>query len=180
MRPFPGVLAARPTPADIPALHALYSDSRVWEHLPSGRFTEVAQTERMVDGWIEGWDRDGLSSWVLRDADTGELLGNGGCSLRRDTFWNLGYRLVPEAQGRGVATWVSREALEAAHVAEPGVPVVAYLLEHNAASARVAAKVGLTVVHRGPDAGNPDPAAIRLVFADRALSERQLAVVLEH
>lgn len=46
----------------------------------------------------------------------------------------------------------------------PDLPVVAYLLEHNKASERVAQKLRMQLVHRGPDASNPDPAAIRLVM----------------
>lgn len=100
MRVIRGTRLDRPTPGDIPAIHAIYSDPRVWRHLPSGRFSERAQTERMVGGWIEGWARDHLSSWILRDVETGEAIGNAGCSLRSETFWNLGYRLAPGAQGR--------------------------------------------------------------------------------
>jgi len=60
----------------------------------------------------------------------------------------------------------------------PELPVIAYLLEHNAASAHVAQKLGLSLVHRAPDAGNPDRQAIRLVFADRSLNDVQLAAAL--
>lgn len=180
MTSYRGVRLDRPTLGDIPAIHALYSDPRVWRHLPSGRFSHPSQSERMVNGWIEGWTRDHLSSWVLRDEETGDVIGNAGCSLRRNTFWNLGYRLAPEFQGRGVAAWASREAIDAAHRVRPEIPVVAYLLEHNAASAHVATGVGLALVHRCPDAGNPDPSAIRLVFADRELDAAQLATALEH
>ena len=109
-----GVRLDRPTRGDI---HAIYSDPRVWKHLPSGRFSDLSQTERMVNGWIGGWTRDHLSSWVLRDEETGDVIGNAGCSLRRNTFWNLGYRLTPEAQGRGHAAWASREAVDAAQLA---------------------------------------------------------------
>ncbi|MEO6531043.1 MAG: hypothetical protein ABI563_00360 [Specibacter sp.] len=56
--------------------------------------------------------------------------------------------------------------------------MVAYLLEHNAASAPVARRVGLAFVHRGPDAGNPDKDAILLVYADRQLTTDELAAVL--
>lgn len=91
--------------------------------------------------------------------------------MRQDAFWNLGYRYAPEAQGRGFATELARER-------RPELPVVAYLLENNPASAAVARKLGLTLRHRGPDAGNPDPSAQRLVFADRALSESELAATM--
>ena len=70
------------------------------------------------------------------------------------------------------------EAARPAPEAVPAVPVVAYLLEHNHASRRVVDKLGLTLQHRGPDAGNPDPAAVRLVYADRELAADQLAGVM--
>ncbi|MGN7247635.1 hypothetical protein ACTHQ1_07875 [Janibacter anophelis] len=50
--------------------------------------------------------------------------------------------------------------------------------EHNHASRRVADKLGLTLQQRGPDAGNPDPAAVRLVYADRSLTPEQRAATL--
>jgi hypothetical protein len=37
----------------------------------------------------------------------------------------------------------------------------------------------LSLVWRGPDAGNPDPAAVRLVYADRPLAENLLARIAE-
>lgn len=168
----------RPTADDVVAVHTIYSDPRVWTHLPSGRHDEIEATEEMVLAWIEGWERDGLSAWIVRDVSTGTVLGHVGCSVKRSAFWNLGYRLAYEAQGRGIASRVSEQALDLAHETEPALPVVAYLLEHNQASARVAEKVGLMLQHRGADAGNPDPDAIRLVYADRPLTEDQLRAAL--
>ncbi len=49
-------------------------------------------------------------------------------------------------------------ALDAAHAVAPDRP-------------------GPTLVRRGPDAGNPDPAAVRLVLADRPLDDDLLAAV---
>src|SRR5699024_5611221 len=54
----------------------------------------------------------------------------------------------------------------------------AYLLEHNTAWAVVARKLCLRMIHRAPDAGNPDSAAVRLVFADRKLTPAQLEATL--
>lgn len=167
-----------PTPADVAEVHAIYGDPRLWTHLPSGRHRDPATTAAMVEGWIDGWARDGLSTWVVRDAADGTLLGTAGCSLRGGTFWNLGYRTAYDAQGRGVTTRVARVAVERARATRPDVPVVAYLLAHNQASARVAEKVGLSLRHRAPDQGNPDPDAVRLVYADRELTEAQLRAAL--
>lgn len=167
-----------PVPADLEELHALNSDPRVWTHFPSLRPTRLAQSQEILDVWRECWAADGLGSWIVRDRATGEFLGFAGCRVVRGVFWNLGYRFRPEAQGRGFATEAARAALDAAHEVHPELPVVAYLVEHNAASARVAERLGFTLQHRAPDAGNPDPDVMRLVYADRDLTEAELAAAL--
>lgn len=58
---------------------------------------------------------------------------------------------------------MGRTAIDAAHEVAPERPVLAYILEHNHASRRTAEKLGLRLVWRGPDAGSPDPEAVRLV-----------------
>ena len=73
-----------------------------------------------------------------------------------------------------------RAALAAAADPDPGRPVVAFLLEHNVASRRTAERLGPTPVWRGPDAGDPDPDAVRLVFADRPLDPSLSAKVTTH
>lgn len=168
----------RPAEDDLDELHALYCDPRVWTHLPSGRHVEVQQTRRLLDGWRRSWEEHGLGQWIVRDAGSGALLGHGGCAARGELLWNLGYRFAVEAQGRGLASWVGRCGLEAAGEVDASRAAVAYLLEHNRASARVAEKLGLSLQHRGPDAGNPDPEAVRLVYADRQLSAEQLAAAM--
>ena len=167
-----------PAVDDIEAIHEIYGDPRVWKHLPSRRHANLATTAAKVKSWIDAWERDGQSAWIVRDATTGDVLGHVGCSVRREAFWNLGYRLSIDAQGRGIATRVATMAVTRAKQVNPELPVVAYLLEHNHASARVAEKCGLTLQHRAPDVGNPDPNAIRLVYADRALSSEQLRAAL--
>lgn len=174
------MLLARPVPDDVDELFALFSDPRVWTHLPSGIAKEREEIEGQVAAWLAEWDRADLGVWVVRDPGDGRLLGGAGCSLRggpddASRFWNLGYRFRAEEQGRGLATEAARVACRAAHDVAPEVPIVAYLLEHNLASAAVARKLGMTLQWRGSDAGNPDPEAIRLVFADRDLTEPQLA-----
>ncbi len=167
----------RPTASDLPELHALMADPAVWAHYPSLVHRDLAATEATVERWDESWRDHGLGVWAVRDHD-GAFLGYGGCDLRDDTYWNLGYRLRTEAQGRGYATEVARAGIAAARRLRPEVPVVAYLLENNAASAAVARHAGLVEVHRAPDVGNPDSDAVRLVCADRDLDNRTLAAVV--
>lgn len=78
--------------------------------------------------------------------------------------------------GYGYAQEVIAEAQAAAAQLRPELPVVAYLLEHNAGSKRAAERAGLHLEWRGVDVGNPDPSAVLLVYADRALDDVQLNV----
>ena len=73
--------------------------------------------------------------------------------------------------GYGLATELCGAATSAAHRVDPDKPVVAVLLEHNRASKVTAKRAGLTLTHRGPDTGNPDPDATRLIYADRPLDQ---------
>lgn len=173
----------KPVSGDVEPLHQIYSDPRVWGHLPTGRHTSVAQTQEMVNQWIRGWDEHGLSAWVVRDTShclesRPRVVGVTGCWMKNEVIWNLGYRFAHEAHGRGYATEAAKEAMAAATRLAPEVPIVAILLEHNEASARVAEKLGLSLRHRGRDAGNPDPDAVRLIYADRPLTPKQNAAAL--
>lgn len=133
----------------------------------------------MMDRWERSWREAGLGSWVARLRGTDEVVGNGGCTLLGGEVWNIGYRIAGDHHGRGLATELARAGVETARVIAPDRPVIAYLVEHNRASARVAEKLGLELVHRAPDAGNPDPTVIRLVYADRALTPAQLEAALQ-
>ena len=161
-------------PADLDEHAALMSDPGVWRHLPSGRHTSSDQTRAGIEHSVGHWARDGLGYWTARlrpdlpGLPAGAVVGTGGCALRvGTTWWNLYYRLTPPAWGLGLAAEMVTAAIDAAHAVAPERPVVAYLLEHNAESRGRAEKAGLTLVWRGPDAGNPDPDAVRLVYADR-------------
>jgi RimJ/RimL family protein N-acetyltransferase len=170
------LLLSAPAPTDLPELHALHADPRGYAHWPWGRHTTVEQTEQLLDRYRESWSRYGLGPWVLRSRADGRLVGMGGCSVRGDVGWNLYYRLVPEEWGHGYAQEVIAAARAAAADVRPDLPVLAYLLEHNTGSLRTVERAGLTRVWRGPDAGNPDPSAVRLVYADREVDERTVAV----
>lgn len=152
--------------SDLDQVYGLTADPRVWTHFPSGVHTSRERTEAQLARQNAAWDRDGLAQWTARLHD-GTFAGIGGCSIREGAAWNVYCRLVPEVQGRGLATELVRAAHAAAQQVRPDLPVTALLLEHNLASKAVAEKSGLRLIWRGPDVGNPDPDAIRLVYADR-------------
>ena len=165
-----------PVEGDADALFAIHSDPASWRHFPSGLVTDPAAGATMVGASRRRFERDGLAYWSVRDADGGPAVGRGGCMVPDEArgedgggrgWWNLYYRFDQRVLGRGYAAEMGRAALDAAHDVAPERPVLAFLLEHNVASRRTAEKVGLRLVWRGPDDGNPDPDAVRLVFLDR-------------
>jgi len=176
-------------PADLDEHFALLSDPAGWRHLPGGVHTDPATTANGIRHSVGHWQRHGLGYWTARlRADlpeagltAGAMVGTGGCAVRVGTsWWNLYYRLTPRAWGLGLAAELVTAALDAAHAADPDRPVIASLLEHNAESRGRAERSGLTLVWRGPDAGNPDPAAVRLVYADRPVPGVLLGRIAAH
>jgi RimJ/RimL family protein N-acetyltransferase len=166
-------------PDDLDAHLSLMSDPGSWAPLPSGRHTDPAKTADGIRQSIGHWERDGLGYWTARlradmpeaELTAGTMVGTGGCAVRAGTsWWNLYYRLRPRAWGLGLAAEMVTASLDAAHSVDPDRPVIAYLVEHNVQSRGRAERSGLSLVWRGPDSGNPDPAAVRLVYADRPLS----------
>jgi RimJ/RimL family protein N-acetyltransferase len=176
-------------PGDLDEHFALMSDPGVWAHLPSGRHTSPERTMEAIEHSVGHWARDGLGYWTARLREdlpeaglaAGAMVGTGGCAQRvGTTWWNLYYRLTPPAWGLGLAAELVTAAIDAAHAVDPDRPVIAYLLEHNRESRGRAERAGLELVWRGPDAGNPDPDAVRLVYADRPLDSDLLDRLAAH
>jgi RimJ/RimL family protein N-acetyltransferase len=166
-----------PVPADLERLFNLYSDPQVWEPDPLTRHEDPAQTERMIGTWRTAWDRDGLGMWTAWDGD--EFVGIGGCFVRYGVAWNLGFRLRAQCWGRGYAQEISAAAILAARRRRVELPVTAYLLEGNDRSLRAVERTGLSRIWRGPDAGNPDATAIRLLYGDQPLPPTVLRALTE-
>jgi RimJ/RimL family protein N-acetyltransferase len=165
--------------SDLDLIYGLTSDPRVWTHLPSGVHTSREQTGAQLARQATAWDSDGLAQWTARLHD-GTFAGIGGCSINAGAAWNVYYRFVPEVQGRGLATELVQAAQVAARQVRPDLPITALLLEHNHASKAVAEKSGLQPIWRGADFGNPDPDAIRLVYADRDVAPDVVHTLLVH
>ncbi|MEJ3749021.1 GNAT family N-acetyltransferase [Actinomycetes bacterium KLBMP 9797] len=171
-----------PTMADLPQLFELYADPQVWGPDPLSRHDNPDQTARMIDTWCAAWHRDGLGMWIATSAEEdtyGAFVGIGGCFIRYGIAWNLGYRLSPRFWGRGYAQEISAAAMSAARAGRPELPITAYVLEGNGRSQATVERTGMTLVWRGPDAGNPDATAVRLLYADRRLPDEVVHALTE-
>ena len=50
----------RPTLDDLDGWHTIHSDPRVWEHFPSGRHTDIGESEAALGAAISDWGGAGL------------------------------------------------------------------------------------------------------------------------
>ncbi len=157
----------RPVQGDLADLHRIHADPNSWAHFPQGRHADLARTQRTLDKSEVEWNH-GLGYWCVRESSGGPVIGMAGCGVVwGEPWWNLYYRFDSSFRGLGYAAEAAGAALEAAHDVAPDRPVLAYLLEINVASRRTAERAGLTLVWSGPDVGNDDPEAVRLVYLDR-------------
>jgi len=169
-----------PSATDLDAFYAIHGDARTWTYLPSGRHASRAASAAKLDAIIAQWAVDSLGYWAVRETATGPAVGFAGCAVPSGrSWWNLYYRFAVSAQGHGYAAEVARWAIEAAHDVDPERPVLAYLLESNTPSRRTTERLGLQQVWRGPDRDNPDPEAVRIVYADREPDDGLMRLVAE-
>jgi RimJ/RimL family protein N-acetyltransferase len=157
--------------ADLEALSRLFADPEGWWYEPAGRHTNVGTSRRWLERAAERWTSDGLSYWAARLRADGTVLGVGGVQRHGSGTWNLFYRLDTAFWGHGYATELGNEAVRAAAAVDPSVPVIAWVLEHNAPSRRVAERVGLTDHGLRIDVND---GAARLAYADRPLDDTPL------
>jgi len=172
------LILRRPSRTDLPNLFALYADPRVWGPDPLSRHDTIEQTGGMLDNWCAAWRRDGLGIWTAYRADN-TFVGTGGYFIRYGVAWNLSFRLLPRFWGQGYAQEISAAATTVAGHLRADLPMTAYVLEGNERSRRAVERVGLKLVWRGADAGNPDASAVRLLFSDRQLPKEVVDALTE-
>lgn len=146
-----GLTIRETTANDLPELGRLWNDGRVmqWVGFPDGL----------------GYDEEALRAWfrrlrssrhehhfVMRDSDLGfcgELFYRVDSDHRRA---ELDVKLVPEAQGRGIATVGFSRLIELVFEREPGVDTVwTEPTAENHASRALYARCGLAEAHRPSD-----------------------------
>jgi ribosomal-protein-alanine N-acetyltransferase len=102
--------------------------------------------QAMATVGLDHWEQHGFGRWVLRDRATGKFLGRGGLKRvaieGRDEV-EVGYGLMPEHWGKGLATEMTVEALRLAFDVLGCESVVAFTLPTNQRSQRVMQRVGM-------------------------------------
>lgn len=138
-------------------LMALLLDPRVAATLwPRSEPPTRAEVLDGLKAKVDHWDRYGFGMWLLRDRDSGAMVGRGGLQYTYTVGLNdveAGWAILPDRWGQGFATELALACVEAAFMQLDLHEIVAFTLPGNLASRRVMEKAGFEyerdIVHAG-------------------------------
>lgn len=136
----------RPTANDLDDLVRFNSDPRVMATLGPVRTPQA--TSSYLDRMLDHWRKHGFGWWIVRDALTSAFAGRGGlrhASVGGQDEVELGYGLLPEFWGRGLATELARESVRMGFQDLRLRDMVSFTQTTNLASRRVLEKAGFRI-----------------------------------
>ena len=160
MRPF--------EPEDAEAVFAVFADPEVGRWV-GGAHTTIDRSRDLIDLNRRHVERHGFGMWAVERE--GELIGEAGVQLleRAGPEIEIGWTIGRPWWGRGYATEAARAWLDVARTVLGFDEVIATVLPGNAASRRVAQKVGMHFAgHRHVHGGEHEIWAIRLAAGGAA------------
>jgi RimJ/RimL family protein N-acetyltransferase len=132
---------------DLDALAEVFALPEVWE-FPFGRGLTREETATWLNRFLEEWERDGYGMYALELRGTDRLIGLAG--LRLATWFSeirgeveIGWRLRPDCWGHGYATEAAMVSLRVGFAELGAERIVAVVEPANAASLRLAGRLGM-------------------------------------
>ena len=140
----PRLLLREFTPADASALEAILGDPVAMQYYPA------SFDRRGIEEWIGKnigcYQRDGHGLWAMMLKDSGELIGDCGCTLQEVEGTNhveVGYHVRRDLWGKGYATEAAQACMEYAFNRLGARRVISIIRPENMQSRRVAEKNGM-------------------------------------
>lgn len=123
----------------------LTQDARVMRYISNGQLWNELQTREFIERQRAGFATRGFCLWKLVHKETSELSGMCGLQpLVNTSDIEIGWWLLPELWGKGIATEAARCALAFGFQQARLPRIVAIALPENRASTRVMEKLGMT------------------------------------
>jgi RimJ/RimL family protein N-acetyltransferase len=140
------LLLRPPTPSDRAPYHAHFTRPEVerWLRPPPLPPFNSGALDELVEGDCDHWADHGFGPWILIEKETGTFAGRGGLhwtAVEEAAMIELAWSIEPALHSRGYATEMANAAVEWARELRIE-ELVALVLPANAASRRVAEKVG--------------------------------------
>lgn len=129
---------------DVDEYAAICADPEVMRHLSGEPYTRMVAW-RHVAFLVGHWELRGFGHWVVEEKESGCVIGRVGF-LQPDDYpgFELGWMLARAVWGRGYATEAASRALDYAFDSLGRPEVISLIRPENAASIRVALKLGET------------------------------------
>lgn len=132
---------------DLDAHAEILRDPLVTRYLPRGPFLPQdarAISERILNHFLEHWQRHGFGAWGLLDKASRQLIGQCGLNyLPESPEVEVLYLLAQAAWGRGLATEAARASVSYGFETVGLERIVGITMPENIASQRVLEKAGL-------------------------------------
>lgn len=129
--------------ADLDDYATLHADGRVMATLGGVRSRE--RTRAYIETNAAHWEEHGFGTWCWRERGTGAFVGRGGLrwiEVGGERAVEVGYTVVAERWGQGLATEIARASVAHGFGALGLEELVGLTMTTNAASRRVLSKVG--------------------------------------
>jgi RimJ/RimL family protein N-acetyltransferase len=127
-------------PHDRPLLEKLLGDPQMTEHLGG------PETSDKIVGRQARYERPGSGQYKIVDAATGEGIGWVGYWERDGQVYEIGWSVLPEFQGRGIASTATSQAIELARSERKHRFLHAFPSVDNAPSNAICRKLGFTLL----------------------------------
>jgi [ribosomal protein S5]-alanine N-acetyltransferase len=123
------------------ALHQIYSDIVLMQHIDDGARTPTETLNELCD-FISAFQDDRCGKMAVIDKDLGELIGRGGIYFRRDRsdYPQVGFVLRHDYHGLGLGTEIAQASLRYGFLKHQFQRIEAYVLPLNAVSQHILSK----------------------------------------
>ena len=139
----PRLRLSRMCAGDLDDLTRMYRDPQVMATL--GGVRSALQTVEYLDCMLAHWEQHGFGWWTARDTMTGQFVGRGGvrhAMVNDRSEVEVGYGLMQEFWGRGLATELAQESVRVGFLELRRPDLVSFTMTTNNASRRVMEKAG--------------------------------------
>lgn len=132
--------------SDVDSLHLLFSDPLLMRFWPP---FDRSETEQLVERNLRRYEQDGFGPWTLVLKSSGEVIGDCGMiaqEIEGAAATEMGWHVRRDLWGQGLATEAARAGRDYSFDRLGVDRLFSLILPENAASRRVAEKIGMTLL----------------------------------
>ncbi|KPE51721.1 GNAT family N-acetyltransferase [Chryseobacterium indologenes] len=160
------LILRKPVKEDFERFFEINHNPETHIHNPGGPMS-FEKAESTFARMLDHWEKYNFGGWVIAEKDIpGNTIGFGGLSYKlygEEEKLNLGYRLAPEAWGKGYATEFTKKVIDLGLNEDNKEEIFAIVRPGNIASVKVLEKAGMIQIGTLNDVpGQPESLVYRI------------------